>query len=87
MNEWSGGFGPAGRPPNAKIPVKVHRNVALVRTSDPSLTHELLSRPKLGRLIVGQLREDVLLVLPEKVDELVAELKKIGHTPRIVSTT
>ncbi len=87
MNDWSGGFGPAGRPPNAKIPVKVHRNVALVRTTDETLSHELLSRPKLSRLIVGQIREDVLLVVPEKVDELVAELKKIGHTPRIVTAS
>ncbi|MBY0586919.1 hypothetical protein K2X85_07070 [bacterium] len=87
MNEWSGGFGPGGRPPNAKIPVKVHRSVSLVRTADQTLTYELLSRPKLSRLIVGQLCDDVLLVVPEKVDELVAELKKIGHTPRIVSTS
>lgn len=85
MSQWSGGFGAGGRPPNAKIPVKVHRNVSLVRTSDPIITHELLARPKLGRLIVGQLRDDTLLVRPGMVDEVIAELRKIGHTPRIVT--
>ena len=87
MSQWSGGFGPAGRPPNAKIPVKVHRNVSLVKTADAMISQELIARPKLSRMIVGQLREDVLLVRPGMVDEVVAELKKMGHTPRIVGTT
>lgn len=87
MTQWSGGFGPAARPPNARIPVKVHRNVSLVRTADETVSHELLARPKLSRLIVGQLREDVLLVRPGVVDEVIAELRRIGHTPRIVGST
>lgn len=86
MSQWSGGFGPGGRPPNARIPVKVHRSVSLVRTSDAMVAHELLARPKLSRLIVGQLRDDVLLVRPGMVDEVVGELRRMGHTPRIVNT-
>lgn len=84
MSDWSGGFG-GGRPAKAKIPVKVHRNVALVRTSEAVLADELLARPKLGRLIIGRLVDDVLLVRPGRTAEVVEELKKMGHTPQVVS--
>lgn len=86
MSQWSGGFGPAQRPPNARIPVKVHRNVSLIRTTDSTVAHELLARPKLGRLVVGQLQDDILLVRPGMVDEVVQELRRMGHTPRVVGS-
>lgn len=83
MSDWSGGY--AGqRPVNAKIPVKVHRNVCLIRVTDSLLADELLSRPKLNQWIVGRLTNDVLLVRPGKVAETVEEIRKMGHTPQIV---
>ena len=83
MSDWSGGYG-GGRPANARIPVKVHRNVSLVRVADSLLADELLARPKLGRLIVGRLSADLLLVSPGKANEVVEELRKMGHTPQVV---
>lgn len=83
MSDWSGGYAGA-RPANAKIPVKVHRHVALVKTSEPVLVEELLARPKLNKTIIGRLTADVLLVRHGKVAELVEELKRMGHTPRVV---
>jgi hypothetical protein len=83
MSDWSGGYG-GGRPASARIPVKVHRNVSLVRVVDSLLADELLARPKLGRLIVGRLSPDLLLVSPGKALEVVEELKKMGHTPQVV---
>ncbi|MGL4461031.1 MAG: hypothetical protein ACRC1K_02680, partial [Planctomycetia bacterium] len=74
MTDWSGGYG-GSRPANAKIPVKIHRNVTLVKTSDPLLVDELLSRPKLSRLLIGRLTPEVLLVRPGKGAEVVDELK------------
>lgn len=82
MSDWSGGYG-SGRPANAKIPVKVHRNVSLVKVSDSLLAAELLARPKLSRLIVGRLADDILLLRPGKLAEVVDELRKMGHTPRV----
>lgn len=82
MSDWSGGYG-GGRPANAKIPVKVHRNVSLVKVSDSLLAAELLARPKLSRLIVGRLADDILLLRPGKLQEVVDELRKMGHTPRV----
>lgn len=84
MSDWSGGFGNGQRPANAKIPVKVHRNVSLIQTSEPILADELLARPKLGRLIVGRLTQDVLLIRPDSSAEVIEELRKMGHTPQIV---
>ena len=84
MSDWSGGYG-GSRPVNARIPVKIHRNVSLVRVSEPLLADELLARPRLSRLVVGRLTPDVLLVWPGKAAEVVEELRKMGHTPQVVA--
>jgi len=68
---------------NARTPVKLHRNVTLIRTSEPVIAEELLARKSLGRLILARLSDTVLLVKPDEADAAVEELRKIGHTPRI----
>lgn len=82
MSDWTGGYS-GSRPANARIPVKVHRNVTLIRTNEAVLADELLARPKLSRLIIGRLTDDVLLVRPNKVAEVIEELRKMGHTPQV----
>jgi len=69
---------------NARTPVKLHRNVTLIRTAEPVLAEELLARKALARLILARLSETVLLVKPDEADAAVEELRKMGHTPRIV---
>ena len=46
----------------ARIPVKLHKNVTLVRTTEPVLAEELLARKSLARWVVGRLSDTVLLV-------------------------
>ena len=70
--------------PAARIPIKLHRNVRLIRTAEPMLAEELLARKSLSRLIAGRLSETVLLVRPEEEDAVLDELRRMGHTPRIV---
>jgi hypothetical protein len=70
--------------PAARIPVKLHRNVSLIRTADPLLAEELLARKSLSRLIAGRMSDTVLLVRPEEEDAVLDELRRMGHTPRIV---
>jgi hypothetical protein len=67
-----------------RIPVKLHRQVALVRTAEPLLAEELLARKALARMVVGRLSETVLLVHAEEEDALLEELRRMGHTPRVV---
>ena len=71
--------------PGARIPVKLHRRVCLVETEDAVLAEELLARRKMAQDIVGRLTERVLLVRPGRVEAVVEELKKMGHTPQVVS--
>lgn len=69
--------------PAGRIPVKLHRRVCLVLTEDAVLAEELLARKKLAQDIVGRLTDRVLLVRPGRVEAVVAELQKMGHTPQV----
>ena len=71
----------------ARIPVKLHRRVCLVQTEDALLAEEVLANRKLAQDIVGRMAERVLLVRPGRVDAVVEELKKMGHTPQVVTGT
>ncbi|MSQ95376.1 MAG: hypothetical protein EXR98_12565 [Gemmataceae bacterium] len=67
-----------------RIPVKLHRNVALVQTEDAVLAQELLAHKKLAQDIVGRLSDRVLLIRAGRVDSVVQELRRMGHTPQVV---
>jgi hypothetical protein len=68
----------------ARIPVRLHKNVTLIRTTEPVLAEELLARKALARWVVGRLSETVLLIQPDETDAVIDELRRLGHTPRIV---
>jgi hypothetical protein len=75
-----------GRPAaGARIPVKLHRRVCLVQTEDAVLAEELLARKKLAQDVVGRLTDRVLLVRPGRVEAVVQELQRMGHTPSVVT--
>jgi hypothetical protein len=48
------------------------------------MTEELLARKSLARLVAGRLSDTVLLVRPEEEEAILDELRKMGHTPRVV---
>jgi hypothetical protein len=68
----------------ARIPVKLHKQVALILTSEPILTEELLARKTLAKMVAGRLSERVLLVRAEEEEDILEELRRMGHTPRVV---
>lgn len=76
---------PVRPPAGARIPVKLHRRVCLVQTEDAVLAEELLARKKLAQDIVGRLTERVLLVRAGRVEAVIQELQKMGHTPQVRS--
>ena len=76
----------SARSSGTRIPVKLHRRVCLVQTEDAVLAEELLARKKLAPDLIGRLTERVLLVRPGRVDAVVEELQKMGHTPRVISS-
>jgi hypothetical protein len=70
-----------------RLPVKLHRHVCLVLTEDAVLAEELLARKKLAQEVAGRLGDRVLLVRPGRVDAVVEELRRMGHTPQVVGRT
>jgi uncharacterized protein YaiI (UPF0178 family) len=69
--------------PRLRLPVKLHRRVALVITEDAVLAEELLARKKLAGDVAGRLGERGLLIRPGRVDAVVEELRRMGQTPRV----
>jgi hypothetical protein len=67
----------------ARIPVKLHRRVCLIHTEDALLAEELLASKKLTQDVVGRLADRVLLVRPGRVESVVQELQRMGHTPSV----
>lgn len=67
-----------------RIPVKLHRNVSLVKVNDTHLAEELLARRKLAGLLAGRLTEHVLLVRPGQEAAVIEELRKIGQSPQVI---
>jgi hypothetical protein len=70
--------------PITRIPVKLHKSVTLIRTSEPVLAEELLARKSLARWVLGRLSETVILVRPEEAEAVIDELRRMGHTPRVL---
>jgi hypothetical protein len=66
------------------MPVKLHRHVSLIQTADAALAEEVLARKGVARLVAGRLSETILLVHPGHEDTLLEELRRMGHTPRVV---
>lgn len=69
----------------ARIPAKLHRRVCLVQTEDALLAEEMLANKKLATEIVGRLSDCVLLVRPGRVESVLQELQRLGHTPQVMS--
>jgi len=69
--------------PRLRLPVKLHRRVAMVTTEDAVLAEELLARKKLAGDVAGRLGECALLIRPGRVDAVVEELRRMGQTPRV----
>jgi hypothetical protein len=53
-------------------------------TEDAMLAEELLARKKLAGEVAGRLSEKVLLVRPGRIEAVLDELRKMGHTPQVV---
>ncbi len=75
------------RNPGSRLAVKLHRRVCLVLTEDALLAEELLARKKLSQEVAGRLTERVLLIRPGRIDAVLDELSRAGHTPQVIGRT
>jgi hypothetical protein len=69
----------------SRLSAKLHRRVCFVLTDDAMLAEEMLARKKLSAEVAGRLSDRVLLIRPGKMGIVLEELKKMGHTPQVVS--
>ena len=67
-----------------RLPAKLHRRVCLVLTEDALLAEEMLARKKLAGEVAGRLSDKALLIRPGRVDAVLDELRKMGHTPQVI---
>jgi hypothetical protein len=76
---------PARPAAGTRIPAKLHRRVCLIHTEDAVLAEELLASRKLAQDLVGRLTDRILLIRPGRIEAVVQELHKMGHTPSVIS--
>ncbi|MCY2935292.1 MAG: hypothetical protein WCJ40_03845 [Planctomycetota bacterium] len=69
---------------NQRIPVKIHRNVCLIRCADASTALEITSRKNLSEHILGHLDERTILVRHDRLQIVLEELQKSDLHPRLV---
>ncbi len=69
---------------NRRLSAKLHRRVCLVLTEDSLLAEEVLARKKLSAEVAGRPMDKVILIRPGRVEAVLDELRKMGHTPQIV---
>ena len=73
LEQWESSFGS----------VRLYDDVAVIELGDDQLLEELLETTSLGRHLVQVASARVALLDPRGVDELVAELTRIGQPPRV----
>jgi hypothetical protein len=61
-----------------------HTNIAVIEVAEGWLLDALLADTTAAKYIVLRLSETVAVVTPGTVDTLLARLRKLGHTPKVL---
>jgi hypothetical protein len=62
----------------------LHENVPLLEVADSVLLDVITADPQARKLILVRLSERTAIVAPGGFDALLARLRKLGHTPKVV---
>ena len=62
----------------------LHQNLPLVEVAEPWLLDTILADASAARWIVTRLSDRVAVVAPGQIDALLARLRKLGHTPKML---
>jgi hypothetical protein len=62
----------------------LHQNLPLVEVAEPWLLDTVLADAGAARWIVTRLSDRVAIVSPGQIDALLARLRKLGHTPKVL---
>jgi hypothetical protein len=62
----------------------LHQNLPLIEVAEPWLLDTILADANAARWIVTRLSDRVAIVAPGQTDTLLARLRKLGHTPKLL---
>ena len=62
----------------------LHENLPLIEAADGVLLDIIAADPQARKLILARLSERTAIVAPGGFDALLARLRKLGHTPKVV---
>ena len=62
----------------------LHENLPLVEVAESWLLDTMLADTGAARYIVTRLSDRVAIVAPGQLDALLARLRKLGHTPKVL---
>ena len=62
----------------------LYDNLPLIEVAEPVLLEDLYADARAARCLLLRLSDTVAVVDPGKVDDLLARLRKLGHTPKVL---
>lgn len=62
----------------------LHENVPLIEVRDKVTLDMLFADAQAGRYFIRRLSDVAAMVMPGQVDPLLARLRKLGHTPKVL---
>jgi hypothetical protein len=63
----------------------LHKNLPLIEVAESWLLDVVLADAGAARYILARLSDRVAVVAPGQIDALLARLRKLGHTPRVLA--
>ena len=63
----------------------LHANLPLVEVAEGWQLDALLADAGVARLVIARLSERVAVVAPGQVEALLARMRKLGHTPKVLA--
>jgi len=69
----------------AALPI-LHENLPLLEVADPVLLDILTADTQARRLILARLSDRAAIIAPGGFDVLLARVRKLGHTPKVVES-
>jgi len=68
----------------SSTPPILHENLPLIEVADSVLLDIIAADPQARKLILVRLSERTAIIAPGGFDALLARLRKLGHTPKVV---
>ena len=62
----------------------LHENLPIIEVADPHILDNLYADPRAAQCLLTRLGPAVAVVAPGEMDNLLARLLKLGHTPKVL---